>query len=266
MSEYPCSLFPQEGYKERLVMDKLIKRNPGSLLLRQVEGRKEDYEDEDEKGNKCWSTRVISSGSMVNLSMNLLGAEFNRKCLPYRAKSERALQPWRKGSLPFLPDQSDYVKLMPFFFIAFQAKDLHNSFYPFPYTFQKISEFENMKNLQRSLVTDKDKLDKLVQQTFCKNNSSTLYVKRVLNHDPIMINYWHVVLDSQRPDNEAVIRTDEKLSNRDRKQLTALKQDLLTKIQETPSLYRIYRNSYKETMSLQNWIVDAYIFCCRLFQ
>jgi hypothetical protein len=266
MSEYPCSLLPQEEYKERLAMDKLIERNPGSLLLRQVEGEKDDYVDEDENGNKCWSTRVISSGSVMNLSMNLLGAGFNIKCLPYRAKSERALQSWKKGLQPFLPDLPDYVKLHPCFFILFQAKDLHNTFYPFPYTFQKESEFEGMKRLQRNLVTDKDKLDKLFQQTFSKNSSSTLYVKRVLNHDPIMINYWHVVLDSQRPDNEAVIRTDEKLSNRDRKQLTALKQDLLTKIQEEPSSYRIYRSSYMETMSLANWLVDAYIFCCRLFR
>lgn len=260
MHKYPKSIIPQKTFKRRMDFGKLIDLYPDLLVLRQIKGALEDYMDEQSDGTKKLTDRIFS-GTVQNLSMNLLGSRFKLKYMSIRPKSDRACKDWEGSNVLFSLNEDDYIIDEHCSFVCFRAKDIHNTSYPFPIRFNNEIEYNEMLDRNKSVIEDDIDFtieEKIINKFIDKDTPIDVQVIEKLVHRPIMLNYWHITLDTRRPDSSPFIMPDEKLTSRDKRQLKAFKQHimmhLILDIKDIP--YNLKRKDYKKFMTCFDLFLD----------
>lgn len=258
MREYPKDIIPNSKYKHRLKFKPLLDLYPDLMVLRMV--GKEYAECTDDGTAEGNLTDKIFDGSVQNLSMNLLGGLYKIEHESFLPQKEAAETSWNGGDVDFEKYRESYIDKNPCFHVCFHVKDIHNTTYPFPITFQKEDERNAMADKVREMFENDTELqiDQDVVEKFVDANSKVnVQVKMTLVHRPNLLNYWHVTLDTTRPDNPDFVMPGEKLNSRDRKQMKAFKQHLVQIMFVTNEVsYKLKRSDYMEKLTCCDIILD----------
>lgn len=252
-TSYPLEVLPLSCYKKRLNIDKLLNKYNELMVVRLVHGNTDKYKIITDKGEERISDSVFEN-SMVNLSMNLAGGKFNTNKeahLPYLTKSEYGISEWNGKHVDkkeFLYKEN-YMFNSPCFGLCFLVKDIHETTFPFHKSFNSQAERDNFKqDVQKATKDWHGSYDaKLVSAFENKHVPVTVRGRLKIHHMPTNGNYWHVTLDTYRPQNKKFVNPSEKQNNPDKKMFKALKQILIQgdkyKIDTIPK-YKISRQYY----------------------
>jgi hypothetical protein len=175
---YPTSIIPKSFYKRIINFDALYKRNYFIVIVRRSDKSVEEtfYEDFDTlKGG------LFTKSQVSGFSMNLLGQEYKIPYLKFRQKG-KAIELWNgEVSIDIMEFENDIDEIKSDFCpIFYKFKELHNLSIPYGRT--------------------KDKSFDKVIKSFgiareIHNNKYQLNAFTKINHQPNMLNYWHVEFD-----------------------------------------------------------------------
>lgn len=259
MRKYPYEVVPKATYKKRLVFKALRSDHPNMFVLRMVKGRKEDYYDESSDNQEL--TDRIFQGTIQNLSMNLLGGKFKIEHYSFRPKNDGASDEWNGGDVDLSLYKDSYIDETPSFYVCFNADDIDGTTYPFPIKFSNQDERDSMEKKasaifdEREIQIDQDVVDKFVSS----EDKVNVQVLMQLVHRPNNLNYWHVTLDTTRPDNSEYIMPDEKLNSRDKRQMKAFKQHLMELIENIGSVpYKFKKEDYLENVTVWDKVLEVF--------
>lgn len=259
MREYPNEVVPKATYKKQLVFKALKSDYPNMLVLRMVRGQKEDYYDDSSDVQEL--TDRIFQGTIQNLSMNLLGGKFKIEHHSFRPKNDGASDEWNGGDVNLSKYRNSYIDEIPSFYVCFNVDDIDGTTYPFPVKFNNQEERDAMEEKAKSILVEREvQIDQDVVDKFVSSeNKVNVQVLMQLVHRPNNLNYWHVTLDTTRPDNSEYIMPDEKLNSRDKRQMKAFKQHLMELIIHVNTVpYKFRRKDYVENVSWWDKILDAF--------
>ena len=136
----------------------------------------------------------------VNWSLNIMGALFHEDDAKYRVvglgnkewKGERIHKRKMRNLYNVIKD--------PYILLFFLASDLNEFRFPYPRNVQKVSEIVPIENNVKTVARmDYSKIsvdEKII----------TLEATNLLRHDPLNLNYWHVVLEQYPADSETPLK------------------------------------------------------------
>lgn len=258
MRKYPNEVVPKPTYKKRLAFKTLRSDYPTMLVLRMVKGRKEDYYDKSSENYEL--TDRIFQGTIQNLSMNLLGGKFKIEHHSFRPKNDGASDEWNGGEVNLSKYKGSYIDEIPSFYVCFKVDDIDGATYPFPIQFDNQQDRDSMEVratavfAEREVQIDHDVVDKFVSSAEKVN----VQILMQLVHRPNNLNYWHVTLDTTRPDSSDYIMPDDRIGSRDRRQMKAFKQHLMELLIHVDSIqYKFKRKDYLDKVSFWDKILDA---------
>ena len=259
MLNYPIEIIPKATYKTCLNIDDLLSKYRELLVLRLVPGYKKDYLVEGSNSQE-YSEKIFSN-TIWNLSMNLLGGKYKFSHSPFLPLSD-AIKDWNGEEVDISYYNNLYKKENSSFFVCFYVKDIHKVTYPFSKTFETQQECDTFKNNASIVLKNNDAINETIADKFKQNGLTvTVPVFMKIFHRPNFLNYWHVTLDSKRPDNDDYIDPEEKQSSRDKKQMKAFKLHLThlinqTQIDEVP--YKIKRKDYQKRCTCIDYLCDLF--------
>lgn len=237
---YPIIILPQTKYKKKLCIDRLLDRYAELMAVRLVCGSEEDYMLESESGEKVISDCVFAN-SMANLSMNLAGGVFDTSAdvhLRFLPVSEYGTAPWCGAKVDadsFLAEES-YSFNVPCFGLGFLVKDIHDRTFPFHKGFKNQQERDDYAKQVDEATTEKEKrYDANIVGEFKKNCPVPVRGRIKVHHSPTNGNYWHITLDTYRPNETDFVQPDGKKQSSDKQMFKALKQDLVQRCEVNSS-------------------------------
>lgn len=259
MRKYPYEVVPKATYKELLEFKVLKHDYPNMLVLRMVKGRKEDYYDAS-SNNKELTDRIFQ-GSIQNLSMNLLGGKFEIKHHSFLPKNNGASN-WDGNNIKLSQYKDSYIDENPAFYICFNVEEIDGKTYPFPNPFNTQEERDSMEK-EATATLNKHGLNidqEIVEKFRSPRDNVNIQVLMKLNHHPTMLNYWHITLDTTRPDNPEYIMPCEKLNSRDKRQMKAFKQHLMELIVDNIDSvpYKFKKKDYLKKVTLWDRALEAF--------
>lgn len=229
---YPIIILPRAKYKKKLSIDKLLNKYANLMVVRLVSGKKEDYVLESESGETVILDSVFSN-SMANLSMNLAGGVFDTSAdshLRFLPISDYGTAPWNGGKVDtdaFLSDDS-YTFNEPCLGLCLNVKSIHERTFPFHKGFKNQQERDEYARQVDEATTDEEKrYDAHIVSEFKKNSLVSVKGRIKVHHSPTNGNYWHVTLDTYRPNEKDFVHSDGKKQSSDKQMFKALKQDLV---------------------------------------
>ena len=220
------------------------------MVVRLVSGSEEDYILVSESDEMVISDRVFSN-SLANLSMNLAGGVFDTRAvahlrfLPISEYGTASCSGDRVDADSFLSEDS-YSFNVPCFGLSFLVKDIHERSFPFHKGFKNQQERDDYAKQVDEATTEKEKrYDANIVGEFKKNTPTLVKGRIKVHHSPTNGNYWHITLDTYRPNETDFVHPDEKKQSSDKQMFKALKQDLVQRceINALPN-YRISKLSY----------------------
>lgn len=257
MRRYPFSIIPKAAYKKQLDFIELTDKYPDLLVLRLVSGNESEFYS-DGPGPKELTDRIFS-GTVQNLSMNLLGGKYKLKHYPFIPKNDGASDPWNGKKVDISRYKDSYQDISLSFYVCFNVRDIDRKPYPFSVTFNDENERDIMKTKieaslsERQILIDHDVVGKFISKT--EKVDVEVYMQLV--HRPNNLNYWHVTLDTTRLADTEYIMPNEHLSTRGKRQLKAFKQHLMELINRPDRVpYIIRLKDYYEKMTLWDRLFD----------
>lgn len=222
------------------------------MVVRMVRGEKEDYFSETEDGDRCLSDAVFDSINMANLSMNLCGGRFD--CsedahLRFLPESTYGKSDWDGKHIKrkyFLSSDS-YSINAPCFGLFFRFDCIHGITFPFFKGFQSQKARDEYAQRVATVTSDWDGMSDASLVGLFKDKRSTveLRARARVHHSPTNGNYWHVTLDTYRPDETDYVSSSGKQQSSDRNMFKSLKQHLrLCGVVDAIPKYKISRFHY----------------------
>lgn len=259
MRKYPKEVVPKTIYKKRLVFKTLRPIYPNMSVLRMVKGQKEDYYD-DSSDNKELTDRIFQ-GTIQNLSMNLLGGKFKIEHYSFRPKNDGASDEWDGDLVNLYQFKDSYIDENPSFYVCFNVDDIDETAYPFSIKFKNQEDRDFMEERAVAVLNEREvQIDQEVVEKFVSSvDPVKVQVLMQLTHRPNNLNYWHVTLDTTRPDDPEYIMPDERLNSRDKRQMKAFKQHLMELIVDMDTVpYRFKKKDYFEKVSLWDKLLEFF--------
>lgn len=247
---YPIIILPQTKYKKRLCIVKLLKKYADLMAVRLVCGFVDDYLIESESGDKVVLDSVFTN-SMANLSMNLAGGVFNTSAdehLRFLPISEYGKAPWAGGRVDVnaFSSEESYSFNVQCFGLCFPVKSIHERSFPFHKGFKNKQERDDFALQVDEVTTEEEKrFDANIVGAFKKNSPVSVRGRIRVHHSPTNGNYWHITLDTYRPNEKGFVLSDEKKQSSDKQMFKALKQDLVQRcdVNVAPN-YKLSRFAY----------------------
>lgn len=248
---YPVDIIPQKRYKKKLSIDRLLGKYVDLMVVRLVPGNIEDHVLITELGERIIQDSVFEN-NMANLSMNLAGGLFNTSSdahLRFLPISDYGTAEWKGGKVKtdnFLSEDS-FSFISNCFGLCFQVKLIHKRAFPFHKGFKKQGERDAFaKKVDEVTTVEEKRYDAHIVGKFINKNTPVEVKGRLkVHHSPTNGNYWHITLDTYRPDSMDYVKAIEKQSSTDKHMFKALKQDLVQRcgINVIPN-YHISRRIY----------------------
>lgn len=247
---YPVIILPQTKYKKRLCIEKLLNKYADLMAVRLVCGMEEDFVLESELGEKVINDSVFTN-SMANLSMNLAGGVFNTSAnehLRFLPISEYGKALWSGGIVDADAFSSDetYSFNVPCFGLCFSVKAIHERTFPFHKGFKNQQERdEYAKQVDEATTEEEKSYDANIVGEFKKNSPVEVRGRIKVHHSPTNGNYWHITLDTYRPNEKDFVLPDGRRQGSDKQMFKALKQDLVQRcdVNASPN-YKISKYAY----------------------
>lgn len=258
---YPLSVYPHTSYRRKLGLERLLKAYPDLMVVRKVDGNPDKVIARGESGEPI-VTMAVFNCNMVNLSLNLAGGLFHvdsSRDLRYLPVKPEAILPWN-GEEPSETLCDEYNFTAECFGLCFEIRDIHRRTFPF------LRHFDNQgardEYAQRLGTATSPVLRKmnahLVGLFDSKVKKAEVRPRIMVHHSPTMANYWHMTLDTYRPEDNIYVRPEEKLSSTDRKMFVSLKQDIINHciVNEKPN-YKLKRWDYKKPYTKKDCLMDS---------
>lgn len=231
------------------------------MVVRKVDGNPEQVISRGESGGLIVTITVFNC-SMVNLSLNLAGGLFDvdpSRDLRYLPVKADAISPWN-GEEPSKSLCDEYNFTAECFGLCFMIRDIHRRTFPFFRHFdnQGVRD-EYAQHLESSASPVLRKMNAHLVGVFdSKVKKAEVRPRIKVHHSPTMANYWHMTLDTYRPEDDAYVRPEEKLSSTDKKMFISLKQDIVNhcKVNEKPN-YKLKRKDYIKAYTKKDCLLDA---------
>lgn len=258
---YPFGVYPHTSYRRKLGLERLLKTYPDLMVVRKVDGNPDQVIARGESGEPI-VTMAVFNCNMVNLSLNLAGGLFNvdsSRDLRYLPVKPEALLPWN-GEEPSETLCDEYKFSAECFALCFMIRDIHRRTFPFFRHFDNQGardEYALRLGTAASPILRKMNAH-LVGLFDGKVKKAEVRPRIMVHHSPTMANYWHMTLDTYRPEDDTFVRPEEKLSSTDRKMFVSLKQDIVNhcKVNEKPD-YRLKRRDYKKLYTKKDCLLDV---------
>ena len=247
---YPIEIIPQTKYKKRLCVDKLLDKYADLMVVRLVCGTIDDFVLVTEEGETIVSDTVFAN-SMANLSLNLAGGVFNTnadKHLRFLPVCEYGKSPWNGKAVDanVFKSKESYSFNSPCFGLCFPVISIHKMTFPFYKGFKNQQERDEYARQVYEATTEEEKrFDAHIVGEFKKNNPVSVKGRIRVHHSPTNGNYWHITLDTYRPNEKHFVQPEGKKLSSDKQMFKALKQDLVQrcKINVGPN-YKISQRFY----------------------
>lgn len=247
---YPIDILPRFVYKPRLRVNSLLAKYPELLVVRLVNGCPEDFSIETESGEVVLTDKVFTN-SMANLSMNLAGGLFDtapEKHLRFLPAKD-VVKPWNgfRFRKNVCSEEGSFQLFFPCFGLCFMVKDIHERTFPYYKHFDTEEERNQYAKEVAEIVKGADGYNDAdyVGAFKSKRDLVEVHPRIRVHHSPSNANYWHMALDTYRPNEATFIKPEDGQKSTDKKMFKALKQDLLQNytINSQPS-YRIEACDY----------------------
>lgn len=231
------------------------------MVVRKVDGNPDQVISRGESGEPI-VTMTVFNCNMANLSLNLAGGLFNvapSRDLPYLPVKPEAILPWN-GVEPSETLCDKYNFTAECFGLCFKIREIHRRTFPFLRHFDNQSARD--KYAQRLEAAASPVLRKmnahLVGVFDSKVKKAEVRPRIMVHHSPTMANYWHMTLDTYRPEDNTFVRAEERLSSTDRKMFVSLKQDIVNHctVNEKPN-YKLKRCDYKKSYTKKDCLLDV---------
>jgi hypothetical protein len=251
VASYPIEILPRLYYKKRLVVDDLLKKYKDLLAVRLVHGTKEDYVLKSENGDDYISANVFES-SMANWSLNLAGGKFDTDSyshLRFLPNCDYGKKEWHGGKVNMMAfiDTGSYSDHSPCTGLCFYIKSIHERTFPFFKGFKTQKERDEYAQQVYRITTERERqYDAHVVGAFeDKHKAVEVRGRLKVHHAPTNGNYWHITLDTYRPDSAEYVQPEGDRKSSDKTMFKALKQDLLRHgtFDEMPN-YELRRRDY----------------------
>lgn len=247
---YPIIILPQRKYKKRLCIEKLLNKYVDLMAVRLVCGVEEDFVLESESGEKVIQDSVFTS-SMANLSINLAGGVFDTSAeehLRFLPISEYGKAQWKGGKVDVgaFSSTESYTFNVPCFGLCFSVNAIHERSFPFHKGFKNQQERdEYAKQVDEATTEEEKRYDANIVGEFKKNSPVSVRGRIKVHHSPTNGNYWHITLDTYRPNEKDFVLPDGKRQSSDKQMFKALKQDLVQRcaVNASPN-YKISKFAY----------------------
>lgn len=181
--DYPYYILPNTKFKIKIDLDSLIKNQDVYILRRsnlEVDETFETIYDE-----IILNDDAIDDIRIVNLSVNLLGGNFQNKHNKYIAKREGALN-WLGNKVLLSEHKNDYDIVENKGLIFINTRYLHNI--EFPYNLPPDQNLhKDIANFQKTFGSNRVVLNN-------PKETIRLIGKSYFKHSPINLNYWHLEL------------------------------------------------------------------------
>lgn len=193
-----CTIAPKAFFLQNMDIDAMLSEDIPLVTVRRSKYPFEEIEDID--GSKHLSEDCVDE-DVFNYSMNLLGGMFE----PSLHLNIRPIgDGWQKWDGKTILSEQKVKELSAEEYgypIYYKVEDFHNKTFPYKKTVVKEKAYE----------TEKDRLVKLGLSTaigiWNKDNPEVDFMgKTLVNHEPSMLNYWHVTLDVYEPGTTVPIR------------------------------------------------------------
>lgn len=227
---YPKEILPNPSYKIRIDVDELLSVYPNLLVVRRIEGCAEEFSVETRNGDKEYYTKLFNF-NMANLSLNLAGGLFDTDSnahLRFMPTRGLATELWDgKDIESFMFEVDNYSVSDMCFGLCFFVSDIHRKWIPFNMFF--MSEGARNTYEQETIQATIDSLtpkDIILVGAFARKRGPVkVYGRTKVNHMPTKANYWHITLDSFRPNEKVPVSPESKISS-DHRMFVSLKQHL----------------------------------------
>lgn len=247
---YPIDILPRFVYKPRMRVNNLLAKYPELLVVRLVDGNPEDYSIETESGELVLSEKVFKN-NMANLSMNLAGGLFDtapEKHLRFLPVKD-LVKPWKGFCVRknVCSEDDSFQLFVPCFGLCFLVRDIHERTFPYYKHFDTEEERNQYAKEVAEIIKGADGYADAdyVGAFKSKKDLVEVHPRIRVHHSPSNANYWHMTLDTYRPNEATYIKPEGDQKSTDKKMFKALKQDLLQNytINSQP-LYRIEESDY----------------------
>lgn len=214
-------------------IDRLLLKYPKLLVVRCVEGNKENYYLNTQGGDTEISDKVFKN-SMANLSLNLAGGLFDTNCnthLRFLPAIKEASEIWNGEEVStdlYYPEET-YHFYEKCFGLCFYVSEIHKHTFPFYRHFESKEDRDKYESETQSALTEEEKnYDASFVGEFKSKRENVLVNPRLkVNHVPTNVNYWHITLDTYRPTDVDFVKPTDKLNSSDKSMFKALKQNLV---------------------------------------
>lgn len=231
--DYPKIIISHPEYRLRMDINNLLSEYPKLLVVRCVDGNKDDYYMQTENGKMILSEKVFKN-SMANLSMNLAGGLFDTDSnahLRFLPATKEAAETWNGDivSSELYSSEDSYYFYEKCFGLCFYVSEIHERTFPFYKHFESQYDRDIYEAETMAAVTDKEMSydAHFVAEFKSKKESVEVRPRLKVNHAPTNVNYWHITLDTFRPTDKDFVKPTDKLNSSDKSMFKALKQDLV---------------------------------------
>lgn len=248
--EYPKEILPRITFKYMLNVDKLLKKYPMLMAVRQVSGDINKFIIKTEKGQEEISEKIFTN-NMANLSMNLGGGLFDVSCKGHLRflPAQSIVEPWNGENVDvnICSEEGSYTVCEVCSGLCMYIKNIHKRTFPF---FKHFDTQQARDSYEQEVKSTTDNVDissdaKYVGAFKSKRDKVEVRPRIIVHHSPTNANYWHMTLDTYRPTDMEYVSPTERQNGSDKKMFKALKQDLVQccMIDELPA-YKIDRLDY----------------------
>lgn len=258
---YPFRVYAHTSYRRKLGLERLLEAYPDLMVVRKVNGNPNLVISRGESGEPI-VTMTVFNCNMANLSLNLAGGLFNvdsSSDLRYLPVKPEAILPWN-GEEPSKALCDEYNFAAECFGLCILVRDIHRRTFPFLRHFDNQgARDEYAEHLESVTSLELRKMNAYLVGVFdSKVKKAEVRPRIKVHHSPTMANYWHMTLDTYRPEDNTYVHPEEKLSSTDKKMFVSLKQDIVNhcKVNEKPN-YKLKRKDYKKPYTKKDCLFDA---------
>lgn len=200
--QYPERLIPKISWKTDIEIANLLKRGQDFFVCRRLDGLCKndfldmgdgDYEITMDKRDRLF--KEIQK-HFIKWSLNIMGALFQADDAKYRV-SGLGNTDWNGGWVNKCKIAGQYKVVQDtYVLLFFLASDINDFCFPYPRNVQKVSEIDIIRNNVKAVSRMDHEKIKL------EGKKITLEATNMLRHNPLTLNYWHVMLEQYPADSK----------------------------------------------------------------
>lgn len=259
LKPYPRSIVPNNRYRYRLPMRKLLADYPDLAVVRRSK-MKDPFVSSTAGSVKALRDDAI--GDLLEMSVNLLGGSFKMRHLPFVPSMDLVQEEWDGHTEPCLPLSTNSYGVEPEWgVIGFRVSVVNAFAFPYTKTIDKKDYPKVVKASEHIRKRERLNVPEVVVGALGQagDNMTDVHAWLHVNHHPTLLNYWHMQIDVYPAGSEDYLRHGNKL--REARRIRHRFRDFLSRIAicEFGYSYHIGARYYKRgTCCVSNLLDDVW--------